>query len=372
MFRYAIGLGPREMTRLPLARATDEVDFSENSAGRTVGIYFGFIIIKWRTQRLQTSLYERRDEIQHLESDYDQKIRDSGHDAYNTVENVVMELLTIEKGTDRISRVKKDMMGKLDLVANQFGSLCHISEQFVWNLGSRAVMCMANGDNATRFVFELESDIRVLETECTGIYNARIEREKSLRLFRELEGDIRLGVFHACDTASKKRNRFLGFFHRKTRERLARGVEEAQQRLHNNLHQQRVACESIEALRSLERFYQDTWVRMGELRDQAHGVAGGFKDEFKRVTEVQEAKNKVFDNLLEVRNKICDAKFRETRDSSLRLVVELFRIDNDSWCGWGCLKLIEERITGAISARRLEAGEEMTAKLTPFVDASVF
>lgn len=280
--------------------------------------------------------------------------------------------MTIEQGTDRIERVNKGMVVKLDLVAKKFGSLCDLGKQAAWKLGSRAAVCMANGDNATHFVFELDSDITNLKTECAGVYNARIEREKSLRLFRELEGDIRRYVSYTRYAASRWRNIILGFFHRKTRERLMRDVEEAQQRLHGNLNQQRVACESIEALHRLESFYQVTWAHMGRLRDQAHGVAGGFKNEYKRVTEVQEAKDKVFANLLNVRNKIDDPEFRGTRDSSLRLVVELFRTDNESWCGWGCLKLFENRITGAISAKRLEAGEEVTAKLTPVVDASEF
>jgi hypothetical protein len=231
---------------------------------------------------------------------------------------------------------------------------------------------MADGDNSTRFVFTLESEMRALETQCAGVRDARIEREKSLRLFQALEGGMWRRVYHARDAASSWANRFLGFFSRTTRERLKRDVREAEQRLDRNLYQQRVACDSIEALHRLEIFHQETYARMGELRDKAQSVAGGFKHEFKRVTDVQEVKDKVFGNLLNLRNKVHDPEFRRTRDSSLRLVVELFRTDDDSWCGQGCLGLIEERITGAISTRRLGEEEEVTAKLMPLVDASDF
>ncbi|KAL7934730.1 hypothetical protein V8C35DRAFT_279875 [Trichoderma chlorosporum] len=115
--------------------------------------------------------------------------------------------------------------------------------------------------------------------------------------------------------------------------------------------------------------HQETWERMGELRDKTQSVAGGFKHEFKGVTAVQQIKDTDFENLLNLRNKIQDPEFRRTRDSSLRLVAELFRADNDS-CG--CLNVIEERITPAISTRRLGVEEEVTAKLTPLVDASAF
>ncbi|PNP57810.1 hypothetical protein THARTR1_01968 [Trichoderma harzianum] len=228
-------------------------------------------------------------------------------------------------------------------------------------------MCMADGDNATRFVFTLESEMRALEIQRAGVRDARIEQEKSLCLFRALEGEGWREVHHAREAASSWRNRLLGV----SREgRLKRDVEEAEQRLQRNLYQQRVACDKIEALQRLEIFHQDTWARMGELRDKAQTVAGGFKQEFKRVTEVKEVKDKVFENLLNLRNKIQDAEFRRTRGSSLRLVVELIRTDNDSWCGQGCLGFFEERITEAISTRRLEAEEETTAKLVSGVDAS--
>lgn len=288
------------------------------------------------------------------------------------MENVVTELLTIELGAARIERVDKGMVVKLDLVAERFSYLCELGRQAAWNFGTRATMCMADGDNATRFVLTLESEMRVLETQCAGVRDTRIEREKSLCLFQALEGGKRREVRHARDAASRWRNRFLAFFSRSTRERLRRDVEEAEQRLQRNLYRQRVACESIEALRRLEIFHQETGARMGELRDKAQSVAGGFKHEFKRVTGVQEAKDKVFENLLNLRNKVQDPEFRRTRDSSLRLVVEVIRTDDDSWCGRGCIGLYEKRITGAISTRRLETEEEVTAKLMPSVDASDF
>ncbi|KAL6690477.1 hypothetical protein J3F84DRAFT_398380 [Trichoderma pleuroticola] len=370
MVGCAVGLGPQKITRLPLARDLDAVDFSENPSGRTVGIHFGLVFFKWQTEDLQRSLCKRLDESQHLESDCDDKLRDTGHNAYSAVENVVTELLTIERGAARIERVDKGMAVKLDLVADKFSYLCELGGRVVWNIGTKATMCMADGDNATRFVFTLESEMRALEIQRAGVRDARIEQEKSLCLFRALEGERWREVHHAREAASSWRNRLLGVPSRSTRGRLKRDVEEAEQRLQRNLYQQRVACDKIEALQRLEIFHQDTWARMGELRDKAQGVAGGFKQEFKRVTEVKEVKDKVFENLLNLRNKIQDAEFRRTRDSSLRLVVELIRTDNDSWCGQGCLGFFEERITEAISTRRLEAEEETTAKLMSVVDAS--
>lgn len=285
---------------------------------------------------------------------------------------MVTELLTIERGTARIEKVDKGVVVKLDLVVERFSHMCELGRQAAWNFGTKATMCMADGDNATRFVFTLESDMRALETQCAGVRDARTEREKSLRLFQALEGARWREVHHARDAASSWANRFLGFFSRSTRERLKRDVEEAEQRLHRNLYQQRVAWDSIEALHRLEIFHQEIWASMGELRDKAQSVAGGFKHEFKRVTGVQEVKDRVFGNLLNLRNKIQDLEFRRTRDSSLRLVVELIRTDDDSWCGQGCVGHFEERITRAISTRRLGEEEEETAKLMPLVDASVF
>lgn len=270
------------------------------------------------------------------------------------------------------------MVVKLDLVVERFILITEIGKQAAWNFGTRATMCMADGDNATRFVFTLESDMRALETHCAGVRNATMEREESLRLFRALEGERWREVYHARDAASSWTNWLLGFFSRSTRERLQRDVEEAEQRLHKNLYQQRVACDAIEALHRFEIFHQETGARMGELRDTAQSAAGGFKNEFKRVTGVQEVKDKVFENLLNVRNKIQDPEFRRTRDSSLRIVMELFRTDDESWCGQGCLDLFEKRITGTISTRRLgsakekEEEEEVAAKLMPLVDASEF
>ncbi|KAL7909520.1 hypothetical protein GGI35DRAFT_479786 [Trichoderma velutinum] len=366
----AVGLGPQKITRLPLARGLDAVDFSENPSGRMVGIRFGLIFFKWQTQDLQKSLCGRLDESQHLESDCDEKLRDSGHNAYSAVEDVVAELLTIERGAARIERVDKGMVVKLDQAAERFSYLCELGGRVVWDIGTKATMCMADGDNATRFVFTLESEMKALEIQRTGVRDARIEQEKSLCLFRTLEGERWREVNHAREAASSWRNRLLGVPSRSTRGRLKRDVEEAEQRLQKNLYQQRVVCDKIEALHRLEIFHQDTWTRMGELRDKAQSAAGGFKQEFKRVTEVKEVKDKVFENLLNLRNKIQDAEFRRTRDSSLRLVVELLRTDNDSWCGQGCLGFFEERITEAISTRRLGAEEEVTATLMSVVDAS--
>ncbi|KAH0524983.1 hypothetical protein TsFJ059_007415 [Trichoderma semiorbis] len=100
MVRCVVGLGPQKITRLPLARGAEAVDFSENPSSRTVGIYFGLIFFKWQTQDLQTSLCQRLDEIQHLKSDCDENLRDTGHDAYSAIEHVVTELLTIERGAN--------------------------------------------------------------------------------------------------------------------------------------------------------------------------------------------------------------------------------------------------------------------------------
>lgn len=285
---------------------------------------------------------------------------------------MVTELLTIEHGTARIERVDKGMVVKLDLIVEKFSCLCDLGRQVAWKLGTRATMCMADGDNTTRFVFSLESEMRALDTQCSGVRDARIEREKSLLLFQAHEGEMLRGVDHARDAASNRGNRFLGSFSRSTRERLKRDVEEAEQRLHTNLDRQRVVSNSIEALLRLETFHQETWARMEELRNKAQSVAGGFKNEFKRVTGVQQVKNKVFENLLTLRNKMQDPEFGKTRDSSLRLVVELCRADDDSWCGHGCVGLFEQRITGAISTKRLGAEGEVTAQLMPLVDASDF
>ncbi|KAF3071885.1 hypothetical protein CFAM422_005798 [Trichoderma lentiforme] len=374
MVRCVVGLGPQKITRLPLARGAEAVDFSENPSGRTVGIYFGLIFFKWQTQDLQTSLCQRLDEIQHLESNCDENLRDTGHDAYSAIEHVVTELLTIERGAARIERVDKSIVVKLDLVTKRFIHLCELGRQVVWNVGTRATMCMADGDNATRFVFTLESEMRALEIQCAAVRDTKIEHEKSLRLYQALEGERQRRVYLARDVASSWSNRLLGFFSGSTRERLKRDVEEAEQRLHMNLYQQRAACDSIEALHRLEMFHQETWTGMGNLRDKAQSVAGSFKHEFKRVTEVKEVKDKVFENLLNLRNKIQDPEFRTTRDSSLRLVMELFRTDDDSWCGQGCVGFLEQKITEAICNRRLEAEEEGEVTTTPVlvVDASDF
>ncbi|PNP57809.1 hypothetical protein THARTR1_01967 [Trichoderma harzianum] len=131
MVGCAVGLGPQKITRLPLARDLDAVDFSENPSGRTVGIHFGLIFFKWQTEDLQRSLCKRLDESQHLESDCDDKLRDTGHNAYSAVENVVTELLTIERGAARIERVDKGMAVKLDLVADKFSYLCELGGRVV-------------------------------------------------------------------------------------------------------------------------------------------------------------------------------------------------------------------------------------------------
>lgn len=145
-------------------------------------------------------------------------------------------------------------------------------------------------------------------------------------------------------------NAFLGFFDGDTRDRLARDVQNAEQRLDANSHQQGTKNDEYEILYKLASAAQLAGAAAISLTAKITKISNNFDTTFNDVTESQEKAAEFWKGLLKLKAQIHNTDYKCTRDSSLRIILQLLTEDDHLFRAGSFAAEIESNIRSRVES----------------------
>jgi hypothetical protein len=121
---------------------------------------------------------------------------------------------------------------------------------------------------------------------------------------------------------------FLGFFDSSLLERLDKSLYDARNRLEKNRYDQRQARDEMTEYYKFAIWCRNAGSVVLELKAKAQSASKAFDVEYGKVTEAQSAENSLWDGLMRLRNQIDQTDYKTTRDSSLRVILQLLQMDD--------------------------------------------
>ncbi|KAL9027885.1 MAG: hypothetical protein Q9180_007259 [Flavoplaca navasiana] len=209
---------------------------------------------------------------------------------------------------------------------------------------------MSEGDGADVLIRALRQHHRALHLERTAvIFQCKRNRKEYLEL-KGREWSHRDHVNSARSNQEDLGNAFLGFFDGDTRDRLARDVRDAEQRLDANLHQQGTKNDEYENPYKRASAAQLAVAATISLQAKITKISDDFDLTFNDVTESQEKAAEFWKGLLKLKAQIHNTDYKSTRDSSLRVILQLLTEDDHLFRAGSFAAEIESNIRSRVES----------------------
>ncbi|KAK3319435.1 hypothetical protein B0H66DRAFT_575862 [Apodospora peruviana] len=303
------------------------------------------------SRRYVSQLLEKREAIAALEAENRQQIIDSAKIAYDSLESVVAALLLIEKGDRFLSRQSETIVEALDAAGAKFSALSAVSEENMQELGVKAGDCMELGDSAGNYITMLEARVQALNGLIPAMFEIKRSHDRVLQDKRNREHELRSQLNSAQSSVDDFGNNFLGFFDSSVMRNAEQRLRDARSSLEDNQRQQNQAADDVRRFYRVAIATRNASAAIYGLKVMVKDVSEKFDAEYKAVTDVQDAENRLCEGLLQLRNQIVAGDWTTTRDKSLQVVLRLLAADDELFQGQPQYRDVEVRIKEAIVAK---------------------
>lgn len=128
-------------------------------------------------------------------------------------------------------------------------------------------------------------------------------------------------------------NQILGVFDftGSTNDRLQNDLKDAYRRLEENYRDREEAGREVEEFESLAQFHAESIVEVLGFQEQLRLIAERFDVQYKKLTSAQTIENRFWEELLRLKDYVCQTNYTSTRDSSLRIILQLLKADDDTF-----------------------------------------
>ncbi|KAH9882933.1 hypothetical protein J1614_000299 [Plenodomus biglobosus] len=336
------------------------ISWAGDRSGRKSQIEREIAALATRTRRFISEVEDKIGEVTTVEEEDKVQVREASHLAYGALRKIVDSLLKIDNGGKQLSRQDPAICATLDEAVRHFQTLSDISRENAQQLGSHAADYMALGDQAATFVEDLQSYVDSVNADVPYIWSTLKARRKVLQEKQDREGELWNQVVIAQSSRDDLGNNFLGFFDSSVLQRLENSLQDAKNRHSQNQYDQ------LQARNESTEYYKFAiWCRNAgsvvlELKRKVQYASEAFDVEYSKVTTAQSVENGLWDGLMSLRNQIDQTDYKTTRDNSLRVILELLRMDDKIFLRQQLYEDTENAIKLAIEEKM---GKDAMAKL---------
>ena len=260
-----------------------------------------------------------------LEQESHDRIRQAAIAAYSALDEATADLLRVQRGTARLSRVDPAIITKLNLATARFVELHSVGDTNAWKLGKDSAALMSFGDSTKTFRLTLQSEHAKLTQQLTDHSAARDRHKSHLSTLKSEESTIRSRRTRAVDDSENGWNQVAFFFKPSARDNLQTIISDADAGLERNRAAQRAADNKIRVLYLLDTLIGWATRALDVVSAAVARVAQDFQAKFARVVGAQQVSDRLFAGLLGMANVVRDGEFGSSRDNSLRVVLEVLR-----------------------------------------------
>ncbi|KAL4887553.1 hypothetical protein BJY04DRAFT_212587 [Aspergillus karnatakaensis] len=319
----------------PAEKAVDEIrteqtiKWNGDPFGREGQYQRLFSILDARTNELIAQHESSVNSLQLVSNLSEKLVSEAARAGYAALEQVVHALLRIEHGQTRLSREDATILDALHGTVEKFEAVCATSEHTTADIALESERCMRLGDNAAKFLDVLTGYMNSLNIESRAIWGQKCVEEGACDEARRWHGDYERHVNNAREERDSIGTNFLGFFDSDVKYNADKLVYGAEQNLRNN--EARIANKK----RLATIFYQlsmtarNASAAIHTLNVRVQNVANEYDVDFRRVTDELQVANALWKGLMELKNVIWATDLYTTRDSSLRVILQLLERDDE-------------------------------------------